>query len=342
MSGFPQFRFDGAPQERGRAYGAQLRERIRATYSLYAETLFAGSPLSMAEIERRAEHVRALIADFSSDYVAELDAVAAGAEMPRWQIYALNARTEILNAPLAECTALYFQDTAILGQNWDWVSALEELAVLVTWGLPDGSTVLAFTEPGMLGKIGLNDRGIGVCLNFLVSAHELDGLPVHILTRALLDCGTLDEARAMLKRAGFGKSSHFLVADDGGNCCSVEFADGDRFEAAPQDGVLLHTNHCIAPAAVDKAALIPTTVERYDQGREWLGRTSKRDLETMKRILLDDSEGPTSINSSYHPEEVLNNQDVGTCATILMDLGARQMQIKKGPGRDGEFAGIAL
>lgn len=342
MSAFPHFSFSGTPRMRGLAYGHELRDRIQATYALYAERLFANSPFDAREIRQRAAEVRRLIAAFSPDYTAELDAVAAGADMPPWQIYALNARTEILNAPLGECTALYFQDTAILGQNWDWVSALEELAVLVTWTLANGRKVLAFTEPGMLGKIGLNDRGIGVCLNILFSAHKLDGVPVHIVTRALLDCGTLDEARALLARSGYGKSSHFLVADDSGNCCSMEFAGGERFELQPADGVLLHTNHCIAPMARNKAALIPTTVERLEQGRAWLGQTSSRDLASMKRILLDDSKGPTSINSTYHAEALLDNQDVGTCATILMDLKARQIEIKKGPGRDGEFSMVAL
>jgi len=342
MSSFPHFRFSGAPQARGLAYGHELRERIHATYALYADHLFAQSSLDTAEIHKRADHVRQIISKFSPDYTAELDAVAEGADMPSWQIYALNARTEILNAPVAECTALYFEDSSLLGQNWDWVAALEELAVLVTWELPDGHNVLTLTEPGMLGKIGFNDRGIGVCLNILFSAQKLDGLPVHLLTRALLDCGSLDEARATMTRSGYGKSSHFLIADGDGNCCSTEFAAGERFEVLPSQGVLIHTNHCIAPQAADKAALIPTTVERLEQGREWLGQTSTRDLATMKRILLDDSKGPTSINSSYHPEALLDNQDVGTCATILMDLNKLEMQIKKGPGRDGEFSTVAL
>lgn len=342
MSGFPHFCFGGEPQARGMAYGAELRDRIHATFALYTESLFAQSPFSTEEIRLRADRFRQIITDFSPAYTAELDAVAAGADMARWQIYALNARTEILNAPVAECTAMYFQDTAVLGQNWDWVAALEDLAVLVTWDLPNGRKVLSFTEPGMLGKIGLNDRGIGVCLNILFSPHKLDGLPVHVLTRALLDCGNLDEVRATLVRSGFGKSSHFLIADDSGNCCSMEFAGGQCFEVQPVDGALLHTNHCIAAEAVDMAALIPTTLERFDQGQRWLGQTATRDLAFMKQILLDDRQGPTSINSSYHPEALLDQQPVGTCATILMDLRRREMQIKKGPGHEGEFSHLAL
>lgn len=342
MSGFPHFRFGGTPAQRGAAYGETLRERIQTTYALYEDKLFAQSALSTSEIESRANRVREIIIDFEPSYGVELDTIATGAALARWQIYALNARTEILNTPVAECTALYFADDAILGQNWDWVAALEDLAVLVTWDLPNGHQVLSFTEPGMLAKVGFNDRGLGVCLNILFARHELNGLPVHVLIRALLDCGTIEQARVVLQRSGFGKSSHLLIADDQGNACSTEFVGHESFEVQPVDGVLLHTNHCIAAAAESRTAIIPTTIERLTQGASWLERTAKRDLDTMRTILLDDSQGAISINGSYHSEPLLDGQDVGTCATILIDLKARTMQIKKGPGRLGEFASFSL
>ena len=339
---FAHFTFSGAPAARGHAYGESLRERIVATYALYAESLFSGTALTTDDLRERADRVRALIAAFAPDYVAELDAVAAGCALPAWQIYTLNARTEILNAPVPECTAAYFTTTATLGQNWDWVAALEELAVLVTWELDNGRRILALTEPGMLGKIGFNDAGIGVCLNILFSAHELDGIPVHLLTRMVLDCTTLDEARALMLRSGLGKSSHLLVGDASGACCSMEFAAGERFEVAVDDGVLLHTNHCIAPAAANKAARIPTTVERLDQATEHITDTTHRDARAMKAMLLDDSRGACSINMAHHPEPLLDNQDVGTCATIIMELPARRMQIKRGPGAADTFSTLEL
>jgi isopenicillin-N N-acyltransferase-like protein len=339
---FTHLTFSGAPAVRGHAYGEALRERIRATYALYADSLFSGTALTTHDLSDRAGRVRQLIDAFAPDYVAELDAVAAGSALPAWQIYTLNARTEILNAPIPECTAAYFAATATLGQNWDWVAALEELAVLVTWELDNGRKLLVLTEPGMLGKIGFNDAGIGVCLNILFSAHELDGIPVHLLTRMVLDCATLEEARALMERSGLGKSSHLLVADADGACCSMEFAAGERFEVGLDDGVLLHTNHCLAPAATNKAARIPTTVERLDQATAHVADTTRRDTHAMKAMLLDDSRGVCSINMAHHPEPLLDNQPVGTCATIIMELPARRMQIKCGPGAADTFTILSL
>lgn len=342
MTYFPHFQFGGTPKERGLAYGEALRERIQTTYFLYADRLFSQHGFGANQLNTRAAELTRLISAFDNNYTTELNAVAAGACMPQWQIIALNSRTEILNTPQAECTALYFEESAVLGQNWDWIAALEELAVVVTWELPNERKVVTFTEPGMLGKIGFNDRGIGVCLNILFARHVLSGVPVHILTRALLDCGSIDEARAMLRRSGFGKSSHFLIGDGSGNSCSIEFTGGASFEVQAENGVQLHTNHCIAPAAHGKTALIPTTLERLDQGHAWLEQTTARDIETMKTILLDDSQGASSINGSYHSQALLDGQDVGTCASIVMDLAARRMQIKKGPGAKGQFLNLEL
>ena len=342
MPSYPHFTFSGSAEERGLACGETLRERIRTTVDLYTDRLFSCSGLSDAEIKLRADRIREIISNFSAVYLAELDAIARGANLERWQIYALNARTEILNTPVPECTALYFSNDRILGQNWDWVAALEDLAVVITWELEHGHRVLTFTEPGMLSKIGLNNHGLGVCLNIMFAEHELNGVPVHVLIRALLDCATLDDARETLKRSGFGKSSHLLVADDKGQACSTEFVGDASFEVEPTDGVLLHTNHCIAPAALRKTAAVSSTLDRFDQASTWLEKTSQRDLEIMRQILLDDSRGPISINTSYHPEKLLDGQDVGTCATLLMDLASRNLQIKKGPGNRAEFTTHSL
>jgi isopenicillin-N N-acyltransferase-like protein len=37
---------------------------------------------------------------------------------------------------------------------------------------PDGHQLIQLTEPGILGKIGMNSAGVGVCLNILAA-----GLP---------------------------------------------------------------------------------------------------------------------------------------------------------------------
>ena len=248
---FPHHRFSGDAQARGIAYGATLGTRIRETFAFYQERLFKHSRLSPPAFEERAEHVRTLVSAFDRTIVDELDAIATGADLPRWQIYLLNARTEILNASVSECTAVCFPDSRLLGQTWDWFEGFNELTVMVSYEPADGPSVLAFTEPGMLAKIGLNEHGLGICLNFLDCPHRLNGVPVHILIRSILNQASVGSVCEVVRRAGFGKASHFLIADQSGKATSIEFIGAALREVGRYADVYVHTNHCVYAGAPD-------------------------------------------------------------------------------------------
>ena len=340
---FPHFTFSGDARTRGLAYGRTLSERIHAVFAHYRDRLFAKSDLSEAQLTARAEQVRALIADFNYEYVAELDAIAEAAGMPRWQIYVLNARTEILNAQVGECTSVCFPQARLLGQTWDWFEEFEEFAVLVTYEQPDDSHVFAFTEPGMLAKIGFNSAGVGVCLNFLEHKHALDGLPVHILTRAILDTDSVAAARACIERSGHGKSSHFLIADSDGDALSIEFMGAVSAEVEPTGTVYLHTNHCIFPGAPDDATEeTSSSALRLASGRTCLDSNADRTFDVMKRLLLNEKGGDFAINNPYHPSVNFPSERLGTCATLMMDLARREIHVRKGPHGANPFRVYAL
>ena len=340
---FPHFTFSGDARTRGLAYGHTLGERIRAVFAHYHGRLFAKSGLSDDELDERAERVRTLIATFNSDYVAELDAIAEAATVPRWQICVLNARTEILNANVGECTSVCFPQARLLGQTWDWFEEFEEFAVLVTYERPDGGRVFAFTEPGMLAKIGFNSAGVGVCLNFLHHQHALDGIPVHILTRAILDTDSVAAARACIQRSGQGKSSHFLIADSDGDALSIEFMGDVSAEVQPIRNALLHTNHCIFTGAPDDATEEgSSSALRLANGQTCLLSNAKRNAEVMMQLLLNETGGDFAINNPYHASVNFHGERLGTCASLLMDLARREIRIRKGPHSTNPFRVYSL
>jgi len=340
MSKLSVITLSGGTEDRGLMYGSVLRERIRETWRFYREKVFLNSPLRTEEIRKRALSLAELVTAFNPAYTLEMDAIAEGAGLEAWQIYALNARTEILNAPVGECTSLYFQESMILGQTWDWLRALEELMIVLKYEDVEGRNIVTLTEPGMLAKVGMNDCGLGVCLNILISEHPLDGVPVHIVLRAILECGSLEEAKEVITRSGYGKSSHILVGDASGRCHSVEFSGGQSAVVESTDGNLVHTNHCLNPEVSSK--LIPSTVERLAQARAGLAGCEHFDLDTMLRILLDDEQGPLAVQACYRPEEVLGGLEVGTCATIVMDLKKHEFLVSKGPSSSPEFLSIEV
>jgi isopenicillin-N N-acyltransferase like protein len=342
MTTFPYIEVAGDAKSRGFNYGTALRDSIVATWQYYRDTVFTTSKLSRGEITQRAKRIRELIGDFNPDYCTEIEAIAEAAGLAAWEVYALNARTEILNAVVGECTAVYLPDSRVLGQTWDWLAALENLVAITKYTDLDGDRIVTLAEPGQLAKIGLNSSGIGVCLNFLVAPHALEGVPVHVLIRALLECRDLADARRTIARAGHGKASHFLIADAHGDALSYEFAGSRSGEVPPVDGVYAHTNHCIAPTRDPRGYVIPTSVERLAAARAQAAQRDESSVEAMKRILSYDDDTPSAINVRYRPEPLLGGDDVGSCATLIMDLPARELHVRKGPNPMRPFIRIAV
>jgi class 3 adenylate cyclase len=190
-SGFLQVAVSGRADERGFQHGRILADRIERTVEFYTR-IFGQSASVLVEL---ANHFKQKIREFNGEYATEIESVAEGAGLDSSYIYVLNARSELLSLKTNECTAIYFQKAGILGQNWDWASVLEPLTVLMRIEHPNGHVIQMITEPGIIGKIGLNSSGIGVCLNILRIKGRLDGLPVHVLLRAILDSQSIDVAK---------------------------------------------------------------------------------------------------------------------------------------------------
>ena len=107
-------------------------------------------------------------------------------------------------------------------------------------------------EAGLLAKTGMNASGLGLVTNALVTDADTGepGLPYHVLLRAILDCGTVTDALKVLQAGLRSSSANYLIAHASGAALDVEAAPGDftrLYPRFPEDGVLLHTNHFLAP-----------------------------------------------------------------------------------------------
>lgn len=240
VGGLPLITLNGDARSRGLQHGAALSTKIHRMIEVYRG--FFG--MSDAEVFEIAAHFKSVIRSYNPDYGVEIEGIAEASDADPLWIYALNARSEFLSfVPATECTVLHFKGTPYLGQNWDWEESLEPLITLVRIERNDGPSILMMTEPGIIGKIGLNEAGLGVCFNFLNIDRPTNGLPTHILLRAILEAGSLDDARETIKRAGPGRSSNMLVADRQGDRFDIEFAATEQFEVPDKSAVMAHTNH---------------------------------------------------------------------------------------------------
>jgi isopenicillin-N N-acyltransferase-like protein len=203
--------------------------------------------------------------------------------------------------------------------------------------MPEGHTIQMLTEPGIVGKIGLNSQGLGTCLNILTVDKPLNGVPIHIVLRSILEARSLEEAKAAVRKSGYGKASNILFGDQNGRFCDVEFAGDQSFTLQDETQFMVHTNHFLSQPINANDEHFRNSTARYRVAVEKASALSEFSIDKMKAILTDRSDPEFPIWRTYQPDDDL--LDVGTVATIVMDLKAQQLHIRKGNLNDRQKDG---
>ncbi|UCG01948.1 MAG: hypothetical protein JSW11_20405 [Candidatus Heimdallarchaeota archaeon] len=337
MKKFPLIVLKGDPSKIGFEHGKILKERIGKTISWYKSII----PRKESEVLSLAAHFKSKISRFDPNYCNEIEALAEGAEVDPLWIYALNSRSEIMNTFTNECTAVYFRETALLGQNWDWAQELEELAVILKILPENKPMILMMSEPGIIGKIGFNSKGIGVSLNFLDSGQVCKGLPVHIILRAILESPTLEKATHIIEPFKKGKSANILIGDAQGDYIDFEFANQQVFQPRSDSKVFIHTNHYLDNVELNiDTEKLASSFTRYNQANQLIQTLKGSHIDKIKTILLDQTRKDLPICRPYVPHPDLGN--VGTVCSIIMDLIDLKLHITRGHPLKTRFTSISL
>jgi isopenicillin-N N-acyltransferase-like protein len=331
----------GSPAEIGQQHGMFLADEIRQCLDFY-RGIFA---LNEEELLAQGQHFGSIIENFSASYASEIKAVADGAGVDARLLFALNSRSEIFNnssldSTAAECTTVFSKRDRFLAQNWDWSEKIAPLVVDMQIEKSDGHRIRMLTEPGIIGKIGMNNAGLGVCLNILKSDERLSGVPVHILLRAVLDSTSLQQASDLLQTHNWGKASHVLVADRNGGSFGIEFAGGQSHKLESAADYQLHTNHYLSDASLNGDEMFPSTYERLEQA----GKLLDRDASPIgiRNMLTDQTRAELSICKPPTESVTPGFGRVGTLFTVLMDLRSGSMDIRVGSDKKSNFYPVNL
>jgi isopenicillin-N N-acyltransferase like protein len=333
----------GSPRDIGLAHGRVLRDRIASNWQFYSQVLFRNELDLLKSYGRR---YLAAIEAFSGEYGEEIDAIAEGARLSPWKIAALNARTEIYHVltednPINECTAFYLPGSRTLGQNWDWAAQLEPLVVLMEIERKDGHRILQVTEPGIIGKIGFNSEGIGVCLNMLPGRISPIAVPIHILLRSALDGRSVNEIFSHFSNIPLGTYSNILMADDAGGCIDMEYAGT---QMAPVDFLThppVHANHYLSDLKdlQDRSddEQYRNSTARYNRGRKLAGNLDEGAAAASLESILRDRDGSAYPICRSYSDTTLIGVPVGTVCSIVMDLPDRAMHIALGNQHGSQY-----
>lgn len=259
--------------------------------------------------------------------------VAEGADVDFDSILAMNVRTEIAYGMFSDgCTALSWKagDASFLAQNWDWQHEQKENLILLRIRQSSKPTIHMITEAGIIGKIGLNSAGVGVCLNAIrARGVDFNKLPCHLALRAALDSSSRDGAVSTLENAGVASACHILIADATGGV-GLECSSQDICKLTMGDGRVLHTNHfLIEHGGVEEKMQMKDSPFRLQRIRDLVAEAETKDpkpsAQIIGRFLEDEMNYPTAICRAQTEDST-----VATLFSVVMDLTAKTATVRLG------------
>jgi isopenicillin-N N-acyltransferase-like protein len=169
-------------------------------------------------------------------------------------------------------------------------------------------------------------------LNLLIGKGVCWGVPTHVLLRQVLSAATIEQATAMMRGTKCAASSHMLLGEAGGSIIGLEVSPAGVAEIRPKDGIVLHTNHfCDASLAKQDLALdiVPDTTVRLSRATSLCERRKKWDAETIREILSDHANGPSSICRHVDPQKPKHAR-METLVSLIFDLNTKTAWVAHG------------
>jgi len=347
----------GTYKEIGKKHGSEGKREVLISLETYETLFYEYSQIRWKEARELAlKHMKA-ISKYDQDLIEEMEGVAIGAGVDFEDILALNARSEIaLSGNYTKfadgCTAIGvmppISSSIIIGQNWDWKSTQAESLLYLEIEQPEKPSIKMVTEGGIIGKIGFNSSGIGVCLNALLTDKKSDQIPIHLGLRSILNSFTHSEAILKIDNGLMASTANFLIGSADGQNGMVINAEvspiGINIEENTK-GYVVHTNHICSPFIkahlIDKNDRIKedsmVRMKRAKQLIEYQVAQNKKIKENdFKEWFSDKYNFPDSINSFVN-EDAPPHRRMETIFSIIINLSMQKMLLCIGKPSEGVY-----
>lgn len=320
----------------GKMHGNLLSDTIRKNIDFYLKSF--NQPEEV--IHTLADYFGSKISAFSRDYDEEIKGIAEGAQIPIWQAYMLNARSEIFstfiqqgqNQGITECTLLFFPETSIMAENWDWALEISNQTFIFEISKGNQKPILTLSEAGILAKIGLSSFGFGIGMNYLAPAEKPKGVPIHIVIRSALDQTSFADARKVFQQFGQGISGNVCLGNSDGQYVGFEFDGVNTYEILPTtlNKYYCHTNHYLGKEDPNKNTTLDTattsTAIRFLQAEKIVqGFPTSVDENTARTVLSNHDHPKFPILVPQTKSDSLG--EIGTIASIILSLKEKKMSV---------------
>lgn len=335
---YRQIEVRGTPRELGRQLGEAAREEIRGFAAVALERVNRTVPVSRERALTVARGSIPYVERYAPEMIEELRGMADATGLSLEELMLLQVRNQLRPETEAGCTAFSLAASAsatgssIVGQNWDNDPALDPFTIVLIRRPRGKPAIMDVTQAGLIAYIGLNDQGIGVCLNTLPAPSRPLGVPHYFTVRAIYESRTLGEAVAAVRRAERAIPANILLATPQGPADLEVILDEVYLLRDPGTGLVTHTNHCLHPALASINAEFPELLESYprkerldallaDRPRPWR-------IEDLKEALRDHEGYPRSI--CRHPNDHPITGFLASVFSVIVEADAGRLHLSRG------------
>lgn len=320
----------GTSFEMGHRHGTIHADAIRAIAEerihLSTTAMWTGRTFTRADVFATADACLQAHWDYAPHLMEEIEGIAAATGLSQAELIVANGFTDFVDTlynigagtPLEmqrraanECTTMLVPNASsadghgFLAQTWD-MHATATPHVLLMRGQPvNRPDFLAFSITGCLGMIGMNEAGIAVGINNLVTDDGQIGVTWPFVCRKILEQTDLDTALDCILSAPLAGAHNYQIMDAEGNGYNIEATPTTCAVMPLGERALAHANRCMAPAtrAIERE-------EDEDDVLDSAARVRRADLllrrdditpEHMMSITRDRSDGRYSICAVSEP-----------------------------------------
>ncbi len=362
-SDMPVILLEGSPRERGRAHGETLRdsiqEHIQRTKGFFAESLKGDPDESIAAFIGETNPLSA-IERWTPDLLEELKGLAEGSGLDLNSALALNLadeawwyfmekKGEFSNPTMGveNCSSLGVEAQAgrsvMIAQNLDLPAYYDGMQVL--FRIKDPVTAIdayVISMAGVLGVIGVNNRGVALCENTLIMLnHAHDGLPVVFVSRGILSQPALEDAVSFVHKIRHASGQNYVIGSPDG-VVDYECSANKVRRYLPFEGVdmVYHTNHVFVNDDCLPIENAPeNSVARFASvERSMLANRGEVTMERIKETLRSHDSAPFEV--CVHPSEEKRGI-TANCMIAELSMPPR-MHYTAGPPCEADFKTVTF
>ncbi len=301
----------GVPRELGRQIGEAARDEVRGFAEIALERVNKTVKISRDEALDTCRRSEAYVADYAPDMLEELRGISDSSGIDFDDLMLLQVRNQLRSEEDAGCTSFAVapqksaEGLSIVGQNWDNDPALDPFNIVLTRRPAGKPALMNITQAGLIAYIGLNDQGIGVCMNTLPAPSRTLGVPHYFTVREIYEQTSLDNAVQAVRRAQRAIPANIILATPQGPA-DLEVTT-DHVHILRDEQLVVHTNHCLHPELIAINKDFPELIEsgpRKLRIEHLLGPKRSLRIEEMQAALRDHDNHPLSIcrHANEHPE----------------------------------------